>query len=205
MTSANFSPDGFRIVTTSEDHTARVWDARFTSPFLPVPEWMRRRAQAIAGIYFDANGEMQSISQESGHARLIEPVPGDDPWAALARWLVQSLTERKLTPNSSLTRRQLAEHERDTGLLEGLQSALRFDTTVPLVHLLLAAHEKETIRAQFLRDYDLARMPEDAALWERAVRALKEQDDVERARRALQKLEKLAPGQAAAVRAELAL
>lgn len=27
MTTAAFSPDGARIVTASDDHTARVWDA----------------------------------------------------------------------------------------------------------------------------------------------------------------------------------
>ena len=34
MTSASFSPDGSRIVTRSDDGTAKVWDARTGSPLL---------------------------------------------------------------------------------------------------------------------------------------------------------------------------
>src|SRR5690242_7200036 len=32
VTSARFSPDGARVVTASEDHTARVWDAMTGQP-----------------------------------------------------------------------------------------------------------------------------------------------------------------------------
>ena len=77
--------------------------------------------------------------------------------------------------------------------------------TIPLARLLLANFEKNARRAAFLRDHDLKRMPDDAALWERAVRALHEQKDEERARWALQKLEKLAPEKATALWKELAL
>jgi hypothetical protein len=59
--------------------------------------------------------------------------------------------------------------------------------------------------AAFLRDYDVQRMPDDPGLWEPAVRALHEQKDKPRARRALEKLGKLAPERAAAVRKELGL
>jgi len=59
-------------------------------------------------------------------------------------------------------------------------------------------------RAAFLRDYDLKRLPDDPALWERAVRSLHEQKDDKRALRALQKLDKLDPDKGSALRKELA-
>ncbi len=34
VTSVSFSPDGTRIVTGSEDRTAKVWDARTGTPLL---------------------------------------------------------------------------------------------------------------------------------------------------------------------------
>ena len=102
---------------------------------------------------------------------------------------------------------------------ESLESALRYDPTVPLARLALAgALERESAqkkpderdptlpqRAAFLREYDLKHMADDAGLWERAVRALHAQKDDERTRRALAKLEKLDKNRAAAVRKELEL
>jgi hypothetical protein len=202
--SAQFSPDGARIVTASRDETARVWDAPTASRLpLPVPEWVRERASAIAGLRFTADGELQPISPEDRIGILAREIPGNDPWAVLARWLVQPAPERTLTPESRFTCRQIAERERDTLLRERLESALRYDPTVPLARILLAGFAPDPQRAAFLRDYDLQRMPADAALWERAARALHAQKDEPRTRRALDQLAKLAPDRAAAVRQEL--
>jgi predicted Zn-dependent protease len=70
---------------------------------------------------------------------------------------------------------------------------------------MLARFEENPQRAAFLRDYDLKRLPDDPAVWERAVRSLHEQNDDTRARRALTKLEKLAPEKAAALKKDLSL
>jgi hypothetical protein len=232
VTSAQFSPDGTRIVTASNDTTARLWDvAEFTHPPVPVPAWMLARACAIARLEFGADGQMREVPDDERRATLTVPPPGDDEWSKLARWLAQPAKERTLTPDSKFTCRQIAERERDTLLEKGLESALRYDPMVPLARILLAgallreqaakelrrneSREEDPSkwapdpslpqRAAFLRDYDLQRMPDDAALWERAVRALHEQKDEERTRRALVKLEKLDKDRAAAVRKELGL
>jgi WD40 repeat protein len=34
--SAAFSPDGRRVITASDDHTSRVWDAETGKEFFPV-------------------------------------------------------------------------------------------------------------------------------------------------------------------------
>ncbi len=221
---AQFSPDGQRIVTASLFGTARIWDVSGILHLpTPVPTWILASANAVAGLGFDENGELQSITPQERRATLLNATPGNDPWSNLVRWLVTAAEERTLTPNSKFTCRQIAERERDSGFKEGIESALRYDPTVPLARILLAGallrEEAERVslipglkrdpslpqHAAFLRDYDLQRMPDDAGLWERAVLALHEQKDAERTRRALAKLETLDKDRAAAVRKELGL
>ena len=200
--SAQFSPDGSRIVTASDDKTARVWDVKgMLRPPVPVPEWMLQRARAIAGLSFDADGQMQTIPDQQRLTTLLEPPPGIDPWSMLARWLVVPASEGSFTPNSKFTRRQLAERERDSGLKEGLESALRYDPTVPLARLLLAKFEEDPQRAAFLRDYELKRLPEDAVLWSRASISLVEQEQPGKALEAAHKALDLDASQIAGQRA----
>ena len=130
-----------------------------------------------------------------------------------------SHSEPFLTPDSQFTCRELAERERDFGSPTSLESALRFDPSVPLAHLLLAgaymdknvAH-RITLRGSFspqriafLREFDLQHLPDDAALWERAIRALHEQKQTAGAKRALEKLSRLSPEKAAQLKIQLAL
>jgi hypothetical protein len=214
--SASFSPDGSRILAATNG-SAHLWDiSRLVYPPAPVPRWMRDRARAVAGREFDSAGELHTIPPDRRTAILQTPAPGGDDWSALARWLAEPSNARTLTPRARFTNRQRAEQERDDGSLE---AALAYDPLTPLVRLLLAGRLVKTDaekppperdatllqRAAFLRDYDLQRMPDDAGLWERAVRALLEQKDEERTRRALGKLEKLDKDRAAAVRKELGL
>ena len=199
--SAQFSPDGSRIVTVmSSYHIARVW--HFTEemlhPPIPVPEWMLQRACAIAGLDFDAAGQMQTIPAEKRRAILLEPLPDNDAWALLARWAVLPANERSFTPASKFTRRQLAERERDSGYKEGIESALRYDPSVPLAHVLLAKFEENPQRADFLRGYGLKLLPDDAILWARAAKSLVEQKDIKRAQQAAQQALNLDPSNAEA-------
>lgn len=220
VSTVQFSPGGERIVTAGKDNTARVWDAAalIEAP-APVPAWVGKRVRALVGYEFDADGKLETMAAERQLAILAEEIPGEDAWARLMRWAAKPPSDRTLTPNSRFTVRQIAERERDTLLKEGLESALRYDPATPLARLLLAgvlqledARKKPDERdpslpqrTAFLRDYDLAHMPGDPVLWVRAVRALHDQQDDNRALRALARLDKLAPTQAAALRAELKL
>jgi WD40 repeat protein len=199
--SAQFSPDGSRIVTASWDNTARVWDAKVMLHVpVPVPEWMPQCAWAIAGLNFDTDGEMNEILAEQRISVLTAAVPSDDTWAKLARWQVLPANERTQTPDSKFTFRQIAERERDSGFREGLEAALRYDPTVPLARLLLAQFEGNPQRAAFLRDYDLKRLPANAALWARASTSLTEQKTPKLALQAAQKAVSLDANLPAAVR-----
>ena len=104
-------------------------------------------------------------------------------------WLKTRGPERKLSPKSKVTVRQVAERERDFGSRESLESALKYDTTVPLARMMLAnVMEKEELakeegqhdaavlaRAAHWRRYDLDRLPyDDPKLWARAAEILRE-------------------------------
>jgi len=153
---------------------------------IPVPLWMRNYARAVVGLEFDGDGEIKSMAIERRLVVLNNPPEDNSRWAVLARWLSAPADKRTLTPDSKFTCRQIAERERDTLLREGLESALRYDTTVPLARLLLAncieveyaaktdgeSEAATSVKAAFLRRYDLDRLPDDAALWTRAAKAL---------------------------------
>lgn len=197
VNTAQFSPDGSRIVTASADGTARLWDTKsLLSPSIPVPEWMLQRARAIAGLEFDASGLMQEIPAAQRLKMFAEAIPENDPWSELAHWLMQPADKRTITPESKFTPRQLAERERDSMTREGLEASLRYDPTVPLSRLLLG--EFVQYEGAFLSDYDLKRLPDDAALWARASKSLLAQKLPEEALKAAQKAVKLDPNLPAA-------
>jgi hypothetical protein len=97
---------------------------------------------------------------------------------------------RTISPRSQVTLRQIAERERDflPSSREGLESALRYDPTVPLARMMLASVlEKEEVakeerqrdaaihaRAAHRRRYDFDRLPDDPQLWTRAAKTLRQ-------------------------------
>jgi WD40 repeat protein/serine/threonine protein kinase len=202
---ARFSPDGTRILTKGTQ-IVRLWNL---GSMLRLPEvtpgWVTDWARAIAGQGLNPEGAIKNISGEERIKMRYAPHEGDDPWSRLARWLATDPRKRTVSPDSTQTARQIAERERDFASKESVGAALRYDSTVPLAHLMLAKFESDSQRAGFLRDYDLKRLPDEPLLWERALRSLYDQKDETRVRQALQKLEQLAPGRAGALRRELTL
>jgi WD40 repeat protein len=216
VSEAEFSPDGALLVTGCGDGSARLWHVEpMLHPPLPVPRWFRQYAQAIVGIKFKPDGEMEEIPLHERLDAISHPPAGDDAWSRLARWLAQPSYERKLNPDSAFTRREIAERERDFGSMNSLKSAVRYDPSIPLARLSLAgAISRETVRTlqpaeakrqTVLRQFDLDRLGQDPALWGRAIRSLHEQKERALADKALAKLTQLAPDQAARLKAELGL
>lgn len=198
VNTAQFSMDGTRIVTAGVDGTARLWDMKsLLPPSTPLPEWMLQRVSATAGLEYDANGLLKEILAAHRLKLLAEPIPSEDPWSKLALWMMQPTHERTLTPESKFTPRQLAERERDSMTTEGLESSLRYDPTVPLSWLLLGEFDVK-YKGTFFRDYDIQRLPDDAALWARASKSLLAQKLPEEALKAAQKAVKLDPNLPAA-------
>jgi tetratricopeptide (TPR) repeat protein len=191
---ASFSPDGSKVVTASGDHTARIWnlaatdehsqDAQVTPAVL---DWARK----VAGLRFSEDGDLQVIPLADRQATRAAPKLSAGRWADLATWLTTRGPNRKLSPKSPHTLREIAERERDFGSRESLEPALQYDSTVPLARLMLAgvlekenAEKKEAdreasvpVRVAFLRRYDLDHLSADAALWARAAEILRQTPD----------------------------
>jgi hypothetical protein len=197
----SWSPAFSKIVTATQERVVRVWPARSEAESEKIPtvnaaviSWARN----LAGLGFKENGELYVIPDGERLPIIASSSLPPGPWTDLAAWINTPAPHRKIDPKSKFTTRQIAERERDfdgDGNLESLESALRFDPTVPLVHLFLAAAmEKEDAskqvenrdhsiyqRAAFLRRYDLDALAREegkmekeelAALWIRAANHL---------------------------------
>jgi hypothetical protein len=147
--------------------------------------------------------EIAERERDFGIAKSLEPAPALDPAAPENE---HAIAQREHEYRFALAR-------------ECLESALRYDPTIPLARLALAgvlehteakkeAEERDhgvPARAAFLRDYELKHLPDDAKLWAKAVKLLHSQNDTARSEQALQKLEALNPAKASEVRTELGL
>jgi WD40 repeat protein len=69
---AAFSPDGARIVTASEDHTARVWDAITGRPVTPP----LRHQEKVVGAAFSPDGARVVTASWDGTARVWDATTG---------------------------------------------------------------------------------------------------------------------------------
>jgi WD40 repeat protein len=215
---ARFTPDGSRIFTVDKDGCANWWRSpRLKRSQEAIPGWLLEYAWAVGGLRFDSEGRITPFPILERLEILKQPRQGDDPWSRLARWLSLPAASRTLTPDSTLTRRLLAERERDIvpPTLTTLESSLNYDPVVPLAHVLLAeellnqasadrtSHISQLTlrRAEELRIHGMSLLPgSDAGLWLRAAQSLRRQNDFLRSRAAVAKALQIAPGLPGAVR-----
>lgn len=184
---AVFSPDGLKIALSGVyTGDLNIPNGRFLSmpsndlP-VPVPENVRNWARAVAGKTFDDSGKITDLSADDRSTAINASFAGPDHWSRLIRWTKDPIT---LEPDLNLTPRQVAEHERDNETEDAVQSALQYDPTVPLGHLILArfdprqvvSYDSDVRHREFMREFDLARLPNDAALWLRAATELARQN-----------------------------
>jgi hypothetical protein len=72
MTSASYSPDGTRILTTSTDHTARVWDARTGLQLIPSLE---HDDEVVSGV-FSTDGKRVATGTDDGKIAIWDTSTG---------------------------------------------------------------------------------------------------------------------------------
>jgi len=89
VTNVEFSPQGLRIVSASDDRTVRLWDA---GTVRPIGEPMNSHTNLMLEMTFSADGQ-QLISTGLGQNRRLWPAP------ALTAW--PSMVCTKLTQNMS--------------------------------------------------------------------------------------------------------
>lgn len=178
-------------MTASDGGAARIWEIRALAELKsqPVPEWLSQWAYAVAGLRFNEKGALGRLAPDDRCKLLAVPHPGDDPWARLARWVATPTEQRTIHPNSTRSRREIAEREREFGSAASLNDALHYDPELPLTRLLLAGFESIPEQATFLRHYELEHLPADCGLWVKASDILSDQRQgkasMEAARKAL--------------------
>lgn len=198
---ASFNSDGTRVLTASGDKTVKVVDVstgirlRSEAATTDVPSAIAI-AELLTRKSLSQDGDLEDLSNDRlQHDReMVQRLLSDEgPLTQLARWLTAHGPKSPAYIGASVSCRQRADILVAQGGPRGAFEALQLDPTHPLVHIGIAAYEtvEETnpesdkaaskARRDFLRDYDLRRLPADASICARAATMLLAQGDRVRA------------------------
>jgi len=99
---ARFSPDGRRVVTSSSDGTARIWEVPPATS--PVPDWLPELAEMLARQRFDEDGKMEVVpsAELARLKRRMLTSAADDYYGRWARWFFAANSERTISPFSPI-------------------------------------------------------------------------------------------------------
>ena len=196
---ARFSPDGTRLLTASWDKTARLWDA--VTPVELARQVKESGARTTrmgssgsatgqlallvlsdlaSGLHFSDDGSLVAVDEvrRSELANQLKNSAHDlGPSAQFIRWFFSSAPDRTIFPASSVKVSDWVNNSLLTNpdlTKEWMRNALAFLPGNPLLQIGLAGFEADSRRADFLRSFGLARLPNNSAFCARAAELLLE-------------------------------
>jgi hypothetical protein len=136
--SAQFSPDGQRVVTASDEETAQVWDVPVAA--VPVPIWFIEWAESIGGRRFDLQGTDVTVpAAEEGQWREKLAAQMDISFfTRLARRVESDVNTRSISPYSSITVPEYVKRRIEENTLWSLRQAVKLSPTNALAFARLA-------------------------------------------------------------------
>ncbi|HUD49225.1 MAG TPA: protein kinase [Candidatus Baltobacteraceae bacterium] len=128
VNSAQFSPDGKRIVTAADDGTARVWDVAPSQETRPA--WLPQLAEAISGQTLNKQGLLEPTRLDCADvlSRLRQELNGEtnrDDWVVWGRWFLADPSTRTISPFSEQTVPQYVEEQIKEKTAASLDEAAR--------------------------------------------------------------------------------
>jgi hypothetical protein len=123
VASAQFSPDGKRIVTASDgENAARVWD--FSPSLTKCPDWLLQLTEAISGKVLNKQNVFEAtklprIEILSQIRQRLDLEANDNDWGLWGRWFLGDPDTRTISPFSRITvpeyiERRIKEHTLDS-------------------------------------------------------------------------------------------
>lgn len=160
--SACFSADGARILTASDDRTARVWEILGTA--MPAPAWFPDFLRMLAARTLNADGEPADLPVDEWrrHRAAFEGSLATDTtrYGDIARHHLAHGAEKSIRPGMRTTCGEAADSLVVPGAPQAdIERAYALHPAHPLIHLAIAAFQKDAARTAFLRNHGLERLP----------------------------------------------
>jgi WD40 repeat protein len=190
--SAIFSPNGRYVLTASGDRSARLWPVLPAD--VPPPDWCGDFLIWLGGKRIASDGQIETLAggELLKLETLLRPHANENSdYARLLRWRLLPAEKRPVGPYGTVTQSQAADLIIQPVMnSDEAKYADYLDPWHPLIHLALANFDQDSIDADFLRQYSLARLPDDPRLRESAAAFLRIQGKEDLARQVTERGQK---------------